>query len=143
MKVHEIMTIAPMCCRRGDKAQQAANIMRQLNVGVIPIVESDEDDTLIGLVTDRDLCLEVLADGSYPVEKNVEDCMSEDVVTCKADDTLEKVVLLMQRHQVRRIPVVDSQNHIEGIVSLADIAVTAHEQDVADTITEISEPHGF
>lgn len=143
MQVHEIMTAAPACCCRGETAQQAANIMRDLNVGAIPIVESDKDDTLIGLVTDRDLCLEVLADGTYPQEKNVEDCMSAELVTCKADDTLEKVVGLMQQHQVRRIPVVDSHNHIQGIVSLADVVIIAHEHDVAETITEISEPYEF
>jgi CBS domain-containing protein len=143
MQVNEIMTAAPMCCCRGEKAQQAANLMRQLNVGVIPIIESDDDETLIGLVTDRDLCMEVLADGTYPIEKNVEDCMSADLVTCKIDDTLEKVVGLMQRHRVRRIPVVDSDNHIQGIVSLADVAIMAHEHDVAETITEISEPFKF
>lgn len=143
MQVHEIMTIAPMCCCRGATAQQAANIMRDMNVGVIPIVESEDDDTLIGLVTDRDLCLEVLADGTYPQEKNVEDCMTADLITCKSDDTLERVVGLMQQHQIRRIPVVDSENHIQGIVSLADVVLMAHEHDVAETITEISEPYAF
>lgn len=143
MQVQDIMTVAPACCCRGASAQQAANIMRDLNVGVVPIVESETDETLIGLVTDRDLCLDVLADGRNPAERNVEDCMSDDLITCKAGDNLEKVVALMQRHQVRRIPVVDDENHIEGIVSLADVAVSAHEQDVAETITEISEPAGL
>lgn len=143
MKVNEIMTAAPTCCSRDEKVQQAANIMRDLNVGVVPIVESETDDTLVGLVTDRDICLGVVARGIDPTSAGVESCMSEDVVSCQAEDSVEKVVALMQKHQIRRVPVVDSENHIEGIVSLADITVRAHEQDIAETITEISEPAGL
>lgn len=143
MKVSEIMTAAPTCCSRGEKVQQAANIMRDLNVGVIPVVESETDDTLVGLVTDRDLCLGIVARGLDPASEEVSSCMSEDIVSCQADDNVEKVVALMQKHQIRRIPVVDAENHIEGIVSLADITVRAHEQDIAETITEISEPQGL
>lgn len=143
MKVSEIMTAAPACCSREEPATQAANIMRDLNVGVVPIVESETDDTLVGVVTDRDLCLGIVARGVDPATTNVESCMSLDVICCKADDNVEKVVGLMQKHQIRRVPVVDDENHIAGIVSLADITVRAHEQDIAETITEISEPQGL
>lgn len=143
MKVSEIMTAAPTCCCREEKAQQAASIMRNLNVGIVPIIESETDETLIGLVTDRDLCLRIVALGIDPTAACFESCMSEEIISCNADDNVEKVVALMQKHQIRRVPVVDSQNHIEGIVSLADITVRAHEQDIAETITEISEPAGL
>jgi CBS domain-containing protein len=143
MKVSEIMTAAPACCSREEKAQNAAHIMRELNVGVVPIVESETDDTLVGVVTDRDLCLGIVARGVDPASADIESCMSEEIVSCRADDNVEKVVALMQKHQIRRIPVVDDNNHIEGIVSLADLTVRGNEQDIAETITEISEPQGL
>jgi len=143
MKVSEIMTAAPVCCTRSEGVQQAAHVMRNLNVGIVPIIESDTDDTLVGVLTDRDICLGVVANGCDPANTNIESCMSEEPICCKPDDNIEKVVALMQKHQIRRVPVVDEQNHIEGIVSFADITVRAHEQDVAETITEISEPEGL
>jgi CBS domain-containing protein len=143
MKVSEIMTAAPTCCCKDEKVQKAANIMLDLNVGIVPIVESETDETLVGLVTDRDLCLRVVALGFDPATTALESCMSEEIISCQADDNVEKVVALMQKHQIRRIPIIDSENHIQGIVSLADVTVRAHEQDIAETITEISEPAGL
>ncbi len=144
MKVDQVMTVNPSCCAQTDSAEKAAELMRKLNVGSIPVVESEQSYKLVGLVTDRDLCMSVVADGKDPKTMPVSECMSEDLITCAPDAELESLLELMQKNQVRRVLVVDKENRIEGIVATADLVLHSDtDAEVIDeTMRDISEPRG-
>lgn len=143
MKVEEVMTLDPVCCLRSDTAKQAAVLMDELNVGVLPIVDEADRGHLIGIVTDRDLCMAVVAAGQDPTNVSVGDCMTAEPVCCKLSDDVDKVFAMMQYNQLRRIPVVSANDQIEGIVSVADLALLVNNPAaMAETIKDISEPPG-
>lgn len=140
MKVGELMTADPVCCAQWESAASAAKMMQVLDVGVIPIVESDKSYRLVGIVTDRDLCMSVVAKGLDPSLVSLDQCMSELLICCNPGDELNYALDLMKSNKIRRLPVVDDQFRIQGIVSTADIALYS---DVAPeminlTIKEIS-----
>lgn len=142
MKVKDIMTADPNCCLITDNARKAAQIMKKEDVGSVPVVKSGEKRELAGIVIDRDLCLSVVATGKSPDSVSVRDCMSGESVACHADDDIRRAADLMKQHQVRRIPVVDRQNCVCGIIATADIA-RAHEFDRSssgEVIEHISQP---
>lgn len=141
MKVKDVMTMDPCCCERSATAHKAANLMLELDVGIVPIVDNEQDKHLVGVVTDRDLCISVIAGGKDPAATRLEECMSADIVCCSPEDDVKKVFDLMNSRQVRRIPVIDNENHIAGIVSTKDIALnTESPEKVGDTLKHISEP---
>lgn len=145
MKVREVMSIDPACCTRSETAERAASLMRLLDVGVIPVVDDDKNNKLVGIVTDRDLCMHVVADGRDPAAVTLDECMTDELITCSAKDDLERVLALMQKYQIRRIPVVDEKGRIEGIIATADIALNADAacEDIEETLKAISEPDQF
>src|SRR6266852_2496335 len=122
MNCSEIMTKNPEVCLPTDTVFTAAGLMKSEDVGPIPIVEDKQTKKLAGIVTDRDLVLKVVAEARDPRKISVAEIMSEDVVTCSANDDLDRAIQLMQEHQVRRIPVVDKKDHLLGIIAQADIA---------------------
>src|SRR3989442_7350942 len=121
MRVSEIMTSNPSCCVPEDTAKDAALVMKNTDTGVVPVIENQKPRRLVGIVTDRDLCNEVIAEGRDAEEVHLEECMTRQIVSCASDDDLERVLVLMATNQVRRIPVVDEQNVIQGIVSMSDM----------------------
>jgi CBS domain-containing protein len=139
MKCKEIMTKDPVCCLPGDTVDQAAQLMEDEDVGSIPVVADQKTNRLIGIVTDRDLAVKVVAPARSIQSVTVEEVMSRDPVTCHADDDLQAAVDAMEKHQVRRIPVVDDKNQIIGIIAQADIATRAKEPETtAEVVEEIS-----
>lgn len=141
MKVKEIMTMDPLCCERSATAHKAANLMLELDVGIVPVVDNEQDKHIVGVVTDRDLCLSIVAAGRDPTSTRLEECMSSAIVSCSPEDDVATVFDLMNAHQVRRIPVLDGEKHVAGIVSTKDIALNAASPaKVGDTIKQISEP---
>jgi CBS domain-containing protein len=146
------MTTNPTCCIPSDTAQTAAIIMRDEDTGIVPIVERKGSRKLVGVVTDRDLCINVIAEaptipgteGLGPTNSPIEACMTSKVITCSADDYLETVLELMKENQVRRILVVDGGNTIQGIVSLSDVMNRGrvHAGETKETLKGISEPTG-
>ncbi|HEX9422655.1 MAG TPA: CBS domain-containing protein [Pyrinomonadaceae bacterium] len=143
MKCKEIMTKDPVCCLPGDTVDRAAQLMDDENVGSIPVVADQKTKRLLGIVTDRDLALKVVAPARHIPSVTIEDVMSRDPVTCHADDDLQKVVDDMEKHQVRRIPVVNDNNQIIGIIAQADIATRAREPETtAEVVEEISKSVG-
>jgi len=150
MRIADVMTENPICCIPSDSAQVAALIMRDEGVGIVPIVGSDKNRVLIGVVTDRDLCLaaiaqrhEVLtAEGQDPATVPIERYMTSSVVSCHPDDDLDRALRLMKENRVRRIVVVDEQNVIHGVVSLADLVRRAHipPEMLVETLAQICEP---
>lgn len=121
MKVNEVMTVDPVCCAKSETAQVAAAAMKKLNIGSIPVVEDDKSYKIVGMVTDRDLCLAVVAEGKDPNTITLEECMSTSIICCNSEVELEDALNLMREHQIHRLPVVDDKNQIVGIVSTSDL----------------------
>jgi CBS domain-containing protein len=132
------MTPMPDCCTLDDSAVEVARVMLQRDVGVVPIVESQDSRRLLGVVTDRDLVLRVVAEGLDPNEVvSMRDVMTEPVITCGAKDELPTVENLMKEHHLHRIVVIDDQRSVVGIVATADVARTVDEERVGDTVKGI------
>jgi CBS domain-containing protein len=134
------MTSNPTFCMPGDPALRAAEIMRDENVGPVPVVASAEDLRVIGIVTDRDLTLRLIAEGRAPEATRVDDVMSADPFTCREDDDVHGALDAMSRHQVRRIPVVDAEGRLAGIIAQADVARVLDEEEVGEVVEDISQP---
>ena len=142
-KCADVMTKDPVCCRPADTAARAAQLMRESDVGPIPVVENEETKRLVGIVTDRDLALKVVAEGRDPNAVKVDEVMTREPVTCRAEDELQKAVGLMAERQLRRIPVVDEGGRIVGIIAQADVATrTDAPEKTAGVVEEISKPRG-
>jgi CBS domain-containing protein len=120
--IESVMAREPGCCTPDDGVVDCAQRMERDNVGMVPVVESLDTRKLIGVVTDRDLCLEVLAHGLDPNDVTVEECMSDELYTIGLGDSLARAAELMEMHQVRRLPVVDEHGAILGVLSLGDVA---------------------
>jgi CBS domain-containing protein len=142
MQISEIMTADPACCLRTDTAKTAAILMRELNIGIVPVVASEESHRLVGVITDRDLCIDVVARGKDATVQALDPIMTTEVVTCHPDDDVESVVHLMQSNQIRRIPVVDENSILKGIVSTADMVLCGDlpANQIDEALRDISEP---
>jgi CBS domain-containing protein len=139
MKCKEIMTEDPACCLPGDTVDQAAQLMKDEEVGPVPVGADQQTKRLLGIVTDRDLALKVVADARQIAAVKVEEVMTRSPVTCHADDDLQTAIDAMEKHQVRRIPIVDDNNQIIGIIAQADIATRVREPELtAEVVEEIS-----
>jgi CBS domain-containing protein len=140
MLAREIMTDRVECVTPQDDLARAARIMRDLDVGIVPVVEGNDGMRLIGVVTDRDLAVRHVAEGHGP-DCKVEEAMSrEDLVVASPDDDVDTVMRRMRERQVRRVPVVED-GRLVGIIAQADLAVDyPDDREVGRTIERISEP---
>lgn len=138
-KCKKVMTKDAICCLSNDTVIQAAELMKSGNVGSIPVIDNEQGQKLVGIVTDRDLVLKVIAIGLDPKSTKVEAVMTHKVITCRAGADLKKALEAMTKHQLRRIPVVDRDNKILGIISQADVATRSnHPRKTAAMVKEIS-----
>lgn len=120
MKVFELMTRPVVTCRVEDSTQRAAQLMWEHDCGALPVV--DVDGKLVGVITDRDICMSAHLHGTPLAAIGVGEAMAHQVYTCRAGDSLEAAEHLMTRHQIRRLPIVDDANRPIGFLSLGDIA---------------------
>jgi CBS domain-containing protein len=132
----DVMTPDPACCSPSTTLDQVAKLMRQNDCGEIPVV--DETDRPVGVITDRDIVCRVVAEGHNPMAYTADRCMTEAVVTVRTDEPIDDVISAMERHQIRRVPVVDEKGCCAGIISQADIAWTGPKAAVADMVREVS-----
>jgi len=143
MKANDLMTKNPACVTPQTTAQEAASLMEREDVGSLPVVESRDTMRLVGIVTDRDLALRVLGHGQSG-STQISSVMSSGNLACaRAEDDLDKIETLMSEHQVRRVPVVDQNNCIVGMIAQADLARELHavgRKDFGKVVQEISEP---
>ena len=140
-KCSEVMTKNPVCCLPNDMAVDVAELMKSGNIGSIPVIENEQTRKLIGIVTDRDLTLKIVAKGLDAKSTKVEAVMTREVVTCRAEDDLQKALDAMAEYQLRRIPVVDNDNKILGIIAQADVATRVDQPEkTAEMVKEISQP---
>jgi CBS domain-containing protein len=131
----EIMTAGAECASVNDTVTQAAQKMRDLGVGALPIC--GEDNRLKGMITDRDIGLKCVAEGMDTTEMKVQDYAGDEVVTIGADDSIEEALATMSRAGVRRLPVIDGHDLV-GMISQADIARNLPEEKVGDLVEAIS-----
>ena len=136
-KVSEVMTARPRVATPETPLSQVAELMESEDVGAVPIVDGDQ---LAGMVTDRDIVIRVVAQGKDPRGMPVREVTSRDVVSVTPDNDLSEALRLMAAHQVRRLPVVDQDNRLVGVVSQADIALEAKDKVVGELVAEISQP---
>jgi CBS domain-containing protein len=136
----DVMTLNPVCCLPTDVVSQAATLMKEADIGPIPVVEDPESMKLIGIVTDRDLAIKVVAEAKDANSMKIADVMTRDPVRCRQEEDIQEVLERMSGYQVRRIPVVDENNCIVGIISQADIANRiSNPETVGTVVQEISE----
>ena len=136
-KLSEVMSTDVQTIGPDATIEEAAQEMRDGDFGVVPVVEDEE---LVGVITDRDIAIRAVAEGrdsSTPVRE----VMSEGVVWASEDDTVEDAARIMSDHQIRRLPIVDSEQHLVGIVSLGDFAVESSDiEPVVEALSDISRP---
>jgi CBS domain-containing protein len=138
MKVQDVMTKNPVCVTPGATVREAAQLMQREDTGVIPVVDEQGSKRLVGVITDRDIAIRIVAQGK-DAKTRVSDVMSADrLATCGPDDDLDDVMDAMATEQVRRIPIVDERGSLVGIVAQADIVRKA--DDAERTVERISEP---
>ena len=133
--VREVMT-SKLCSIDTDKSiTYAAKMMRDEDVGLAPIVEGDR---LVGVLTDRDIAVRVVAEGRDPEQVKVTEVASRDVVTLDPQQDLDEALRLMAQHQVRRLPVVEEDGRLVGVVAQADVAQQADERKTGEVVEQIS-----
>jgi CBS domain-containing protein len=133
--VHEAMTSNPCAIEADRSVAYAAKMLKQEDVGVAPIVESGR---LVGMLTDRDIVVRVVADGKDPDSTNVRDVASSNVVSVDPRQDLDEALKLMARYQVRRLPVVEEDGRLVGVVAQADIAEVSKPKKTGELVEEIS-----
>lgn len=138
---NDVMTPDPTCVGSGDAVTSAAEIMKIEDVGAVPVVDSQTSKKLLGIITDRDIVLSVVAERKSPDSVKVEEVMSRNPVTCRPDEDVVNAMDRMAAHQIRRILVVDSKDHVMGIISQADVATRIDlPEKTANVLEDISQP---
>ena len=139
MQISQIMTRDPELIAPTAMISEAAKRMRRENVGALPV---GENDRLIGMITDRDIATRAVAENRAPEDTDVREVMSDGIFYCFEDEDLEAAAQCMAEHQVRRLPVLNRDKRLVGIVALADIACARDERAETAALEGISEPTG-
>lgn len=135
-KVRDVMTANPAAVTQKDSVRDAARIMKEQDTGVVPVCD---DRRIVGLITDRDIVVRLIAEGRDAVNATVSEVMSKSIRTVREDATVDEVLGLMSSAEVRRVPVVNDNQELVGIVSLGDVSVgTNKDGKVGQTVEEIS-----
>ena len=138
MKISEVMTRNVQTVRPDEPVQQAASFMLSADAGSIPVTDGDR---LIGMITDRDIAVRGVAKG-YGPDTPVRELMTNDIICARDDDDVEDVASKMSEAQVRRLPVIDREERLCGIVSLGDLSRDADEDCASEALQGVSEPGG-
>lgn len=125
MKVNEVMTGGPVVCSPSSSARTAALLMHESDAEAIPVVRDPFTPILVGIVTDRDLCLHVVAAGRDPSSTWIDACMTPDPICCSEQDEVSHVLDLMEEHRIERVPVVNERQEVVGMLSFNDLVQKA------------------
>lgn len=139
MELNTVMTANPACCGRETSLQEVAKLMADNDCGMIPVV--DQQGMPLGTITDRDIAVRAVARGGDMNNCCAGDYMSEPVRTVSQDSTLADCCAAMESAQLRRMPVVDAQGRVVGVVAQADIALNSNPSTTAEVVQEISRPN--
>jgi CBS domain-containing protein len=139
MTCGELMTPSPTCCYPQHTITEVAEIMEREDVGLVPVIEQD-GSKLIGVLTDRDIVLNVVAAERDPRGTAVSEVMTTGPIACQEQDSIETVMQQMAAHQVRRVPIVDKDGSIVGIIAQADLATRlSNPRETGEVVQAISE----
>jgi len=138
MKVCDAMSCDVIVASPTQSISDAAKLMAKIDAGILPV---GENDRLVGMITDRDIAIRAVAEGKPPTTK-VRDIMSEEVLYCFDDQDLEEVAQNMSQMKVRRMPVVNREKRLVGIISLGDLARNEDTGTTGETVSNISQPGG-
>jgi CBS domain-containing protein len=139
-KCRDVMTKDVVVCTPENTVSEVARLMKTEDIGPVLIVDNEQSNTLVGILTDRDIVLKVIADGHDPKTTRVGEFMSKKLVTCYADDSVETAMKSMAQFQLRRIPVVGENMQLIGIISQADVATRVDApEETAEVVKEISQ----
>ena len=138
MKVSDVMSRDVAVASPTESIRNAAKVMAKIDAGVLPV---GENDRLVGMITDRDIAVRAVAQGKSPATK-VRDIMSEEVLYCYDDQDLEEVAQNMSEMKIRRLPVVNREKRLVGIISLGDLARNEDAGKTGETVSHICEPGG-
>jgi CBS domain-containing protein len=136
-KVRDVMTERPRVVTSDTPVTQVAELMESEDVGSIPVLDGEQ---LTAIVTDRDIVVRALAKGKDPRGMPVREVFTTEIITVGPDQDLSDALQIMAANQVRRLPVVDDENRLVGMVSQADVAIEAKEKSVGEMVQEISRP---
>jgi CBS domain-containing protein len=139
MNVKDLMTPDPACCTPDTSLSEVARMMVSHDCGEIPVVASTSDMRPVGVVTDRDIVVRILASSINPLEKTARDCMSTPAITVSLETGLDECCDLMESHQVRRLPVIDNDGILVGIVAQADVALIAGSGTAGEVVKQVSQ----
>ena len=139
VRVKDLMTAQAEVISPDATAEDAASVMKTLDIGVLPVCD---EEGLVGILTDRDLVVRVLAAKRDPKAMLVGEAMTPSVVYCFEDDDVERAALVMAGQQIRRLPVLDRNRKLVGIISIGDIAVQGQSQLGGEVLEEVSQPTG-
>src|SRR5436853_2129530 len=123
--IRDVMTPDPVCVSQQDSIREVARIMAREDTGVVPVVDGKK---IIGMITDRDIVVRLVAEGKDPANAHVNEAMTKNVRAVKEDDSINDALNVMSSAQVRRVPVVNDQNEIVGIVSMKDLAESGNQE---------------
>ena len=137
MKVEQLMTSDVKSCREYNTLNTAAQVMWDHDIGCVPIV--DQENRVVGMLTDRDVCMSAYLQGAPLRAASVTGAMSKEVCLCRSDDDIASVERLMQEKQIHRVPVVDAEGRLAGIISLNDIAREASRESETKTPREVGD----
>ena len=135
-KIQELMTSNPTTVTGDATVVEAAKVMKQEDAGIVPIVDGDR---VVGVITDRDIAIQVVAAGKDPQSTKVRDVASQNLVTVDPQQELDEALRLMAQHQVRRLPVVEEDGRLVGIVAQADVARHGDDARTGQVVEQISE----
>jgi len=135
-KNRDVMTKDPVFCQPGDSLTTVANIMKQKDVGSVPVVESGGSRRLVGIITDRDIVVKAIAEGRSPESATGKDAMTPNPVSCREEDDVDHALKLMKERQVRRMPIVDSAGLLTGIIAQADVATRVNKDSKTGELVE-------
>jgi CBS domain-containing protein len=134
------MTREVVTCTSESTIVEVAQLMKEEDIGPVLVVDNEQSRTLVGIVTDRDIVLKVIAEGRDPKTARVGDVMSKKLITCRAEDDVDVAMQAMAQYQLRRIPVCEDNMRLVGIIAQADVATRAGEPEkTAEVVREISQ----
>ena len=137
MQIKDVMTAQVTTIKPNTRLEEIARIMRDEDIGAVPVAEADR---LVGMVTDRDIVLRGVAEGDEVQSRTARDVMSAKILYCREDQSIDEVLKNMGDMQVRRLPVIDRQDRLVGIVSLGDLSREAKPNRAGESLKEISQP---
>ena len=140
MKAKDLMTSSPACCTPDTSLREVAAMFVDHDCGAVPVVESRESMTPVGILTDRDIACRAIAKGRNALELTARDCMSSPSVAVREDASLDDCVEAMEQNRVRRLLVVDEFGRCCGIISQADIALRGPKKAAGEVVREVSQP---